>query len=137
MIEERRDIGARLENWARVYRPQRQIGVSPTGKFCDQLQREAEGEKPSGERRKVDQVDAEAIEHAMRLLSWRDRNMLVLCYIEQKRPEAVCRVLGLSHRPATVFVEAFRKAQGAVELLIENKLEGADSHEPRSYRQKI
>lgn len=117
---DRRDIGSRLENWARVYRPQRQIGVSPTGKFCDQLQREAEGERPGGERRKVDQVDAEAIEHAMRLLSWRDRNMLVLCYIEQKRPEAVCRVLGLSHRPATVFINAFRQAQGAVEWQLNN-----------------
>ena len=114
------DIGARLENWARVSRTQRQIGVSPTAKFCDQLQREAEGEKPSGERRKVDQVDAEAIERAMRLLTWRDRKMLTLCYIEQKRPEAVCRVLGLAHRPATVFVEAFRRAQSAVEFQLNN-----------------
>jgi len=120
LTEDRRDIGSRLENWARVYRPQRQIGVSATAKFCDQLQREAEGEKPSGERRKVDQADAEAIERAMRLLSHRDRLMLKLCYIDQDRPEAVCRKLGLSHRPATIFVTAFRKAQGAVELLLNN-----------------
>lgn len=117
---ERRDIGARLENWARVYRPQRQIGVSPTGKFCDQLQREAEGEKPTGERRKVDQGDAESIERAMRLLSHRDRLLLKLCYIDQERPEAVCRKLGLSHRPATIFVNAFRQAQGAVEFQLNN-----------------
>ena len=126
---ERRDIGARLENWARVYRPQRQIGVSPTGKFCDQLQREAEGEKPSGERRKVDQVDAEAIERAMRLLSHRDRLLLKLCYIDQDRPEAVCRKLSLAHRPMTIFVNAFRQAQGAVELLINN-----DSTKPHETR---
>ncbi|WP_288379817.1 hypothetical protein [uncultured Massilia sp.] len=112
------DIGARLENWARAYRTQRQIEVSPTGKFCDQLQREAEGEKPTGERRKVDQTDAEAIERAMRDLSWRDRKMLTLCYIEQKRPEAVCRVLGLAHRPATVFVNAFRRAQDNLEQFL-------------------
>ena len=114
---ERRDIGARLENWARVYRPQRTIGVSATAAFCDQLKREALGEQPSGERRKPDEADAHAIEQGMRLLSNRDRLMLKLCYIDQKRPEAVCRVLGLAHRPATIFVSAFRQAQAAIEAV--------------------
>lgn len=115
---ERRDIGARLENWARVYRPQRTIGVSPTAAFCDHLKREALGGVATGERRKPDEADAEAIERAMRLLSHRDRLMLKLCYIDQERPEAVCRKLSLSHRPATIFVNAFRKAQGAVEAIL-------------------
>lgn len=114
---ERRDIGARLENWARVYRPQRTIGVSATAAFCDQLKREALGEQPSGERRKPDEADAHVIEQAMRHLGSRDRTMLKLCYIDMKRPEAVCRVLGLSHRPATIFVNAFRQAQAAIEAV--------------------
>ena len=117
MTEERRDIGARLENWARVYRPQRTIGVSATAAFCDQLKREALGEQPSGERRKPDEVDAHTIEQAMRQVPHRDRLMLKLCYIDQDRPEAVCRKLGLSHRPASIFVTAFRKAQAAIETV--------------------
>lgn len=117
--QDRRDIGFRLENWARVYRPQRQIGVSPTGKFCDQLQREAEGEKPSGERRKLDEADAQAIEQAMRLVPHRDRLLLKLCYIDQAEPHVVCRKLSISHRPATVFVDVFRKAQATVEGLVD------------------
>lgn len=116
-MTDRRDIGARLENWARVYRPSRTIGVSATAKFCDQLQREAEGEKSSGERRKVDEADAAAIEHAMRYLTRRDRLLLRYCYIDQERPEAVCRKLSIAHRPATVFVALFRQAQAAIDNL--------------------
>lgn len=112
---ERRDIGARLENWARVYRPGRTIGVSATAAFCDQLKREALGEGATGERRKVDEADAHAIEQAMRHVKHRDRLMLKLCYIEQREPHIVCRKLGIAHKPATVFVSAFRQAQAAVE----------------------
>jgi len=114
---ERRDIGARLENWARVYRPGRTIGVSPTGAFCDHLERQAHGERPTGERRSLDETDAQAIEQAMRLLTRRDRLMLKYCYIDQDRPEAVCRKLSIAHRPATIFVDLFRKAQAKVEAL--------------------
>lgn len=117
MTEQRRDIGSRLENWARVYRPTRTIGVSATGKFCDQLQREAEGEKSSGERRKADEADAHAIELAMRHITRRDRLLLRYCYIDQSRPEEVCRKLSIAHRPATVFVTVFRQAQAAVDLM--------------------
>lgn len=117
---ERRDIGFRLENWARVYRPGRTIGVSPTAAFCDQLKRDAEGEQASNERRKVDEEDAQAIEQAMRHLSRRDRQLLKLCYIDQAQPLEVCRKLSISHRPATVFVTLFRGAQAAVESVLRN-----------------
>lgn len=117
-MTDRRDIGARLENWARVYRPSRTIGVSPTGAFCDRLEREANGEKPTGERRKIDEADAQVIENAMRLLSYRDRMLLKLCYIDQAQPEVVCRRLSIAHRPATVFVNLFRQAQGTLEALV-------------------
>jgi DNA-directed RNA polymerase specialized sigma24 family protein len=118
--EQRRDIGSRLENWARVYRPTRTIGVSATGAFCDRLEREANGEKPTGDRRKVDEEDAHAIELAMRHLSRRDRLMLRYCYIDQERPEAVCRKLSIAHRPANVFVTVFRQAQGALNTLLDS-----------------
>jgi hypothetical protein len=117
-LTERRDISARLENWARAYRTTRTIGVSATGAFCDHLEREANGEKPTGDRRKSDEEDAHAIELAMRYLSRRDRLMLRYCYIDQERPEAVCRKLSIAHRPATVFVTVFRQAQH----FLENKL---------------
>lgn len=123
-MTERRDISARLENWARAYRTTRTIGVSATGAFCDHLEREANGEKPTGERRTVDEQDAHAIELAMRHLSRRDRLMLRYCYIDQERPEAVCRKLSIAHRPATVFVTVFRQAQAAIELLIDNNGRG-------------
>lgn len=115
MTEQRRDIGSRLENWGRVYRPSRTIGVSTTGKFCDQLEREANGEKPSAERRKVDEADAQVIERAMRLLSRRDRMLLKLCYVDQAEPHVVCRKLSIAHRPATIFVTVFRQAQISLE----------------------
>ena len=120
MTEQRRDIGSRLENWARVYRSTRTIGVSATGAFCDRLEREANGEKPTSDRRKVDEEDAHAIELAMRHISRRDRLMLRYCYIDQERPEAVCRKLSLAHRPATVFINAFHHAQAAIEAMFAN-----------------
>ena len=119
-MTERRDIGSRLENWARVYHDRPRPGLSPTAKFCDQLRREAEGEQAQAKRRKVDQEDAARIEAGMRLLETKHRRMLYHCYILQDRPEAVCRKLSLAHRPATVFVNAFRQAQGAIESAAKN-----------------
>jgi len=128
LTEQRRDIGSRLENWGRVYRPSRTIGVSATAAFCDQLEREANGEKPSAERRKVDEADAQVIEHAMRLLSHRDRQLLKLCYVDQAEPHVVCRKLSIAHRPATVFVGAFRRAQGAIETIAAEKSDTLDRY---------
>ena len=116
--QEKRDIGLRLENWGRVYRPGRTIGVSPTGAYCDQLEREANGEKASGERRKLDEADAAALERNMRLLSYKDRTLLKLCYVDQAQPHEVCRKLSIAHRPMTVFVDQFRRAQATIEALV-------------------
>jgi hypothetical protein len=120
--QERRDIGARLENWSRwATAGTRSIGVSPTGAFCDRLRKEALGEDPGhGERRSVDENDALRIERAMPQLDTRHRLLLYWCYIQQAQPEVVCRKMSIAHRPATVFVEQFRQAQAAVEALIKN-----------------
>ena len=47
----------------------------------------------------------------------RDRLLLRYCYIDQSRPEEVCRKLSIAHRPATVFVTVFRQAQAALEAI--------------------
>lgn len=114
-MTDRRDIGSRLENWARVFRDTTRVGISPTGAFCDQLRREAEGEQPAPERRKLDEADAALIERGMRELETKHRMMLYWCYIRQVQPEVVCRKLAIAHRPATVFINLFRQAQRAIE----------------------
>ena len=119
--QERRDIGSRLENWARWNTSGgRTIGVSPTGAYCDRLRREALGDEPKqGERRTVDEADALLIERAMPKLDTRTRMLLYWCYIKQAQPEVVCRKMSIAHRPATVFVEQFRQAQAAVEAALQ------------------
>jgi hypothetical protein len=119
-LTEQRDIGWRLENWARIYRDTHRVGISPTGAFCEQLRREAQGEAPSLERRRVDDPDAALIERSMRDLETKHRLMLYWCYMRQVPPEVVCRKLAIAHRPATVFVEQFRRARNAIELIVSN-----------------
>jgi hypothetical protein len=122
-LTERRDIGSRLENWARVYRDTYRVGISPTGAFCDQLRREAEGEKAQTERRKVDEADAALLERGMRELETKHRLLLYWCYMRQAMPEVVCRKVSIAHRPATVFIGVFRDAQRAIESIVEKNLE--------------
>lgn len=122
-MTERRDIGSRLENWARVYRDTTRVGISPTGAYCDQLRREAEGERPVPERRKLDEADAHLIERGMRELETKHRMLLYWCYIRQAQPEVVCRKMAIAHRPATVFVNLFRQAQGAIQSIVDKNEE--------------
>jgi hypothetical protein len=122
-LTDRRDIGSRLENWARVFRDTTRVGISPTGAYCDQLRREAEGEKPAPERRRLDEADAALLERGMRELETKHRMMLYWCYIRQVQPEVVCRKLAIAHRPATVFINLFRQAQRAIEQIVEQSME--------------
>jgi hypothetical protein len=122
-LTERRDIGSRLENWARVFRDTTRVGISPTGAYCDQLRREAEGEKPAHERRQPDEADAQLIERGMRELETKHRMLLYWCYIRQAQPEVVCRKMAIAHRPATVFVNLFRQAQGAIQSVVDKNEE--------------
>lgn len=115
-----RDIGLRLENWARwATESTRTIGVSGTAKMIDRAKREAGiVEEHSNERRQVDEADALRIERAMRGLDTRNRMLLYWCYIRQAQPDVVCRKMSIAHKPASVFVEQFRAAQAAVETLL-------------------
>lgn len=136
---DRREIGARLENWARWNNERsRSIGSSPTAAFCEHLRLQPEKKRfkpgapedeeaeevaqgPTGDRRTVDEHDAMKIELAMSELEPRFRILLQWCYIKQAQPEVVCRKARIAHRPATVFIDTFRQAQAAVESAVESK----------------
>lgn len=120
-MKERKDIGARLEGWARwcMARP-RQGADSMTGAICESMRKAALGNVWSGhdQRDLVDEADAVAIERAMRDLPVQQRLLLHWCYIEQARPEVVCRKVSI---PIKEFVERFRAAQEAIEDLTDNE----------------
>jgi len=118
---DRREIGARLENWSRwATERERDIESSPTARMIDRAKREAGIiEERTGERRDIDEHDALRLEQAMRHLTTQHRMLLWWCYIRQAQPEVVCRKMSIAHRPATLFVDMFRQAQGAVESFVD------------------
>jgi hypothetical protein len=120
---DRREIGPRLENWARwATECERDIGSSPTARMIDRAKRAAGIiEERTGERRDIDEHDALRLEQAMRHLTTQHRMLLWWCYIRQAQPEVVCRKMSIAHRPATLFVDMFRQAQGAVESQLDNQ----------------
>lgn len=128
-MTERRDIGWRLENWARVVSDKgRRPAASQTGAICDRMRKAVEGTaSTSDERRTVDEDDAWLIERCMPQLAMPHRLMLWWCYIQMAQPEVVCRKLGIPHRPATEFVQVFRDAQAAIELAAEAIESGASA----------
>jgi DNA-directed RNA polymerase specialized sigma24 family protein len=118
-LSEQRDIGWRLENWARIYRDTHRGGISATAAFCDQLRREKEGDTSPPERRRTDEEDAALIESCMQRIDRKHSRMLWWCYVKQAHPGEVCRAMSIPHRPATVFVAMFRAAQHAIETAVE------------------
>lgn len=119
-MTERRDIGSRLENWARVYRDTYRPGVSGTSVFIDHVKRERLGEPPGRDRRSADAEDAAHVEAGMVRLKLmglpqrRARELLIRCYIDGEHPGEVCREMRIPHRPRSAFVDAFRDAQDAI-----------------------
>lgn len=127
-MTQKKDIGLRLENWARwATGPGIRIAASQTAAICDRLRRNAIGEAPaSGERRKIDEVDAVLIERNMQHLTTQHRLLLWYCYIKNAAPEVVCRRMSIPQQPATQFVAIFRAAQAGIESLIEKNKETSD-----------
>lgn len=119
-MTQRRDIGARLENWSAWCngRLSPRAAVCATGAMCEQLRRDAQGGLPGGHRCEVNENDALAIERAMRDLTQQHRDLLKYCYIKGDRPEIVCKKLNIPVRPVATFVEIFHAAQAAVEAAI-------------------
>jgi hypothetical protein len=93
---------------------------SMTGAICESMRKAALGNVWSGhdQRDQVDEDDAVRIERGMRDLPVAQRLLLHWCYIEQARPEVVCRKLSI---PKPEFVERFRAAQEAIEDAADNE----------------
>ncbi|AWL03392.1 hypothetical protein ACFOHT_04815 [Massilia oculi] len=114
------DIEARLTNWSRwATESERRIEVSPTGKMIDRA-KIAAGiiEDKSGERRNVDEADAQLIESNMRILLPKYRVILKWHYIKRANRGVVCRKMGIDHRPASIFDDLLRKAHETIEALV-------------------
>lgn len=115
---ERKDIGWRLENWARWATANGGRGSDcMTGAICEGLRKAALGNVWSGHDGidQIDDSDAVKIELGMRKLPFQQRLLLDWCYIEQARPEVVCRKCSI---PKVEFVERFRAAQEAIEDIV-------------------
>lgn len=114
-MTERKDIGWRLENWARWATARGHRGADcMTGAICESLRRAALGDVWSGHQvvDGTDNADAMSIERAMPKIPFAQRLLLTWCYIEQARPEVVARKCSF---PVREFVERFRAAQDAIE----------------------
>lgn len=123
LTEQRRDIGSRLENWARwaTINSGPVAAASQTGAICERLRKAELGSAGSSdERRRIDEDDALLLELGMRRLRTFDRLLLWWCYIDQAPPHVVCRKLSIPHRPATQFLQAFRAAQLSIEFYLED-----------------
>lgn len=110
----RQDIGTRLENWSKWCTARTRRGSDcMTGAICDDMRKNSGlvREGHSGMAR-IDDLDAVRIELGMRKLTVGHRLLLNWCYIEQARPEVICRKMSI---PSSEFVERFRAAQEAIE----------------------
>jgi len=93
-LTERKDIGWRLENWARWATARGRRGADcMTGAICDSMRRSALGDVWSGHEVSagIDAKDASRIQMAMPRIPIAQRVLLNWCYIEQARPEVVAR----------------------------------------------
>lgn len=118
-MTERKDIGARLENWARWATAKGARGSDcMTGAICDDMRKNSGlvREGHSGIDR-IDDSDAVKVELGMRKLPMQQRLLLDWCYIEQARPEVVCRKVSI---PMKEFVERFMEAQEAIEEIVDS-----------------
>jgi hypothetical protein len=118
-VTERKDIGLRLEAWSRWATARASRGADcMTGAICEALRRSALGDVWSGHevKQETDEADCMAIERGMPLLPVPQRLLLYWCYIEQARPEVVCRKVSI---PKADFVERFRAAQEAIEDIVD------------------
>ena len=122
-MTQRKDIGARLENWARWATARGAHGADcMTGAICESLRKAALGNVWSGHtiREDSDDLDAMAIQLGMSALELQQRLILHWCYIEGARPEVVCRMVKLPTNPISIFVAKFRESQAAIEQAVDN-----------------
>lgn len=114
----RLDISTRLENWSRWATARGARGADcMTGAICESLRKAALGNVWSGHTvyEDTNELDAMAIQRAMGQIALQQRLLLHWCYIEQARPEVVCRMVSLPVKPISVFVDALLAAKDAIE----------------------
>lgn len=119
-MTQRKDIGARLENWARWCHAGGSRGADcMTGAVCESLRKAALGNVWSGHEisDRIDTKDAERIQLAMPKITQAQRWLLHWCYIKQEQPEKVARFCRF---PVREFVARFREAQAAVEDAVDD-----------------
>ena len=119
-MTERKDIGWRLENWARWATARGRRGSDcMTGAICESMRRSALGDVWSGHQVSagIDAKDAARIQLAMPHIAIAQRVLLNWCYIEQARPEVVARKCSF---PVREFVGRFRAAQAAIEDAVDD-----------------
>jgi hypothetical protein len=130
-VTRRKDIGERLENWARWATARNWGGGadSMTGAVCERMRKAALGNVWSGHevREQLDEHDAWAIQRGMAHITLQQRMILHWTYIEQARPEVVCRMTKLPVRPISIFVAAFHDAQYAIEDAVDSRTQPAYS----------
>jgi hypothetical protein len=124
-VTERKDIGARLEAWARWATSRTRGGADcMTGAVCEGMRRAELGDVWSGhtvrDNLDDDTADAIRIQRGMVHLSLQHRLVLNWTYIEQARPEVVCRMCNIPVRPISEFVRIFRDAQAAIEDIVDS-----------------
>lgn len=114
-------ILARLENWGKwANMRNRRRNETMTGVVCDNLRRAALGNVWAGSdvRDPVDDADAQRVEAAWCSLREPHKSMLWHCYIDNARPEVVCRKMRLPVRPIAVFASWLEKAVLEVERVL-------------------
>jgi hypothetical protein len=119
-VTEKKDIGLRLENWARwcMSSGGRTSADCMTGAICESLRKNSLGDVWSGHqvRDETNDSDAIAIERGMPSLSAAHRLLLWWCYIRQQAPGYISRKMSF---PVSEFVERFRDAQEAIEDIVD------------------
>jgi hypothetical protein len=121
-----KSIRERLENWATWSRWSGSRGADcMTGAICERMRKAALGNLLSGaDRPQLDEDDALRVELAWRIQTPKNRDLLLWTYINNARPEVICRKLKIPARPVSAFIEAFRAAEDAIEKTLDLKQHG-------------
>lgn len=121
-----RDIGWRLENWARwVSDDGPRPGMCMVGRLVHRKEREEQPVATVCERRRTDEVDAVLIGRAMVRITIDQRRLLGLHYVDEQRDGFIAALLRF---PAPEFDRRMAIAQHAVEAAAAVLSKNSDSH---------
>lgn len=126
-MTQRKDIGARLEAWARwATRSSRGGSDCMTGAICESMRRAELGDVWSGHHVRDDidddTADAVCIQRGMVQLSVQHRFVLHWRYIERARREVICRMCNIPVKPISEFERIFVDAQCAIEEIVDSMI---------------